>query len=113
MNHGERVEDDLAAAETARMLVGLRGRFASAGGIHHARPPTSPANTRTFSHSRNGRGPAQAPPVSARKPRPRRSLWCCTPARAMAMTDAQRRCDAENGNNRELPHLGDVVALHP
>jgi hypothetical protein len=84
-------ERDLAACRATRMLVGLRGRIASAGGIHNARATTSPANTGALSHSRDGRGAAAAASVWSRPRSPGQPLWCCTPARAMAMTDEQRR----------------------
>src|SRR5262245_3323404 len=73
------------------MLVGLGRRVASAGGIHDARSSTSPANTRPLSFSRDGRGAAAAASIWSRPRSPGQPRWCCTPARAMAMTDEQRR----------------------
>jgi hypothetical protein len=51
---------------------------------HAARHILGPFPTRAVAE-------ASSPGTSSRNSRPRRPLWCCTPARAMAMTDEQRR----------------------
>jgi hypothetical protein len=56
----------------------------------NARPPTSPSDTRTLSFPCDRRGAASAASVWSRRRSSGQPLWCCTPASAMAMTEAQR-----------------------
>jgi hypothetical protein len=64
----ERGKKDLAACRAARLLVGLRGRVTTpARGVSEPRAPTSTADPRAVSLSRNrGRDVAAA---AARRPR--------------------------------------------